>query len=217
MFLPQAAIFDLDGTLFDSMGVWKQIDTDFLAARGHQVTKDYTDAIKCMSWEEGARYTIERYGLRETPQQVIDTWFSMSEEYYRSKIPMKPFAREYLCYLHEHGVPMAVATSMEPQHNIDVVLSANDLKPFFKNITVATDVTRGKGFPDIYLLAAERMGVRPENCAVFEDILTALRGAAKGGFQTVGIFDPLSESEWPDIVKEATIAVKSWEDLKNFS
>ena len=110
MFLPKAAIFDLDGTLLDSMWCWRKIDADFLASRGHIVTPDYTDAIKCMGWDEGARYTIDRYGLSETPEQVIDAWFDLSEEYYRTKIPMKPYAKEYLTFLHEHHVPMAIAT-----------------------------------------------------------------------------------------------------------
>ena len=213
MFLPKAAIFDLDGTLFDSMSVWKKIDTEFLAARGHVATQDYTDAIKCMGWDEGARYTIDRYGLTETPEEVIAAWFEMSEDYYRTKIPMKPFSKEYLFFLHEHGVPMAVATSMEPKHNIDVVIDANGLRPLFQNITLNSEVSRGKGFPDIYLLAASRLGVDPSECAVFEDILAAVRGAKKGGFQTVAIFDELSSGEWSDMQKEADIAVRSWKDL----
>lgn len=213
MFLPKAAIFDLDGTLLDSMWVWRQIDADFLTAHGHQITPDYTDAIKCMGWEEGARYTIDRYGLSATPKQVIEEWFDMCADYYRTKITMKPFAREYLAFLHEHGAPMAIATSMEPQHNIDIILDKYELRPFFQNVTVSTEVTRGKGFPDIYLLAASRLGVEPSDCAVFEDILGAIRGAAKGGFQTVGIYDTVSEGDWMDIKEEADIAVRSWRDL----
>jgi len=213
MFLPKAAIFDLDGTLLDSMWVWKKIDAQFLADRGFEVTQDYTDAIKAMGWEEGARYTIDRYGLSETPKQVIDTWFDMSEEYYRFHIPMKAGAKEYLSLLHEKGVPMAVATSMEPQKNIDIVLRANGIADYFQNITMSTEVTRGKGFPDIYLLAASRLGADPADCAVFEDILAAIRGAGNGGFQTVGIYDDISEGEWPLIEKEATLAVRNWQEL----
>ena len=137
----------------------------------------------------------------------------MCADYYRTKITMKPFAREYLSFLHEHGVPMAIATSMEPQHNIDIILDKYELRPFFQNVTVSTEVTRGKGFPDIYLLAASRLGVEPSDCAVFEDILGAIRGAAKGGFQTVGIYDTVSEGDWMDIKEEADIAVRSWRDL----
>ena len=213
MFLPQAAIFDLDGTLFDSMWIWKQLDADFLAAHGQVITPDYTDAIKSMTWDEGAHYTIERYGLSRTPEEVIQIWFDMSEDYYRTKVKMKPYAKEYLAFLHEHGVPMAIATSMEPQHNIDVVLDANNLRPYFQNITVATDVSRGKGFPDIYLLAASRLGIEPARCAVYEDILAAMRGAKAGGFQTVGIYDSVSEGDWENIQKEADVAVRSWKDL----
>lgn len=213
MFLPQGAIFDLDGTLFDSMWLWKKVDEDFLAAHGQKMTPDYTDAIKSMTWEEGARYTIDRYGLKRTPQEVIDIWFDMSADFYRTQVKMKPYAKEYLQFLHEHGVPMAIATSMEPQHNIDIVLDANGLRPYFQNITVATEVTRGKGFPDIYLLAASRLGIDPEKCAVYEDILAAVRGAATGGFQTVGIYDEISDGDWENMKKEADVAVRSWKEL----
>ena len=191
MFLPQAAIFDMDGTLLDSMWVWRQIDADFLAAHGHLITPDYTDAIKCMGWEEGARYTIDRYGLDQTPQQVIEEWFDMCADYYRTRIDLKPYAREYLSFLHEHGIPMAIATSMEPQHNIDIVLDRFDMRSFFQNITVSTEVSRGKGFPDI----------------------GAIRGAKAGAFQTVGIYDTVSEGDWEDIKNEADVAVRSWKDL----
>ncbi|MBR3057676.1 MAG: HAD family phosphatase [Clostridiales bacterium] len=213
MFLPKAAIFDLDGTLFDSMGIWKSIDAEFLRRRGHVCTHDYTDAIKAMGWQEGAEYTIARYGLSETPEEVIQAWFDMSEDFYMHKVPMKPFAKEYLLALREKGVPLAVATSMEPQANIGNVLRAHGISEFFQNVTVATEVTRGKGYPDIYALAASRLGVSPSDCAVFEDILVAIRGASAGGFQTVGIFDPVSEGDWPAICAESTLAVRSWEEL----
>lgn len=213
MFTPSGAIFDLDGTLFDSMWIWKKLDAEFLARHGHIATPDYTDAIKAMGWAEGAQYTIDRYHLPLTTEEVIQMWFDMSEEYYRTKVKMKPYAKEYLLALHEAGIPLAVATAMEPQTNIDVVLSANGLTGLFQNITVGTDVARGKGHADIYLLAAERMGIPPSECAVYEDLLTAIRGAAKGGFQTVAIFDSISENEWPDMEIEATRAVRSWKEL----
>ena len=108
---------------------------------------------------------------------------------------------------------MAVATSMEPKKNIDVVIDSNGLRGYFQNITLNNEVSRGKGFPDIFLLAASRLGVDPSECAVFEDILAAVRGAKAGGFQTVGIFDELSAADWPDMQKEATIAASSWKDL----
>ena len=213
MFTPKAAIFDLDGTLLDSMGIWKQIDEEFLRRRGRICTPEYSNTLKSMGWMEGAVYTIEHYHLSETPQEVIQAWFQMSEEFYTHEVQMKPYAKEYLLALKEKGIPLAVATSMEPQTNIEKSLRAHGLESFFSNITLSTDVSRGKGFPDIYLLAAQRLGVEPSECAVFEDILTGIRGAKKGGFQTVGIFDALSENDWPQICEESTLAVRSWQEL----
>ena len=208
---------DLDGTLLDSMQIWQKIDSEFLKRRGHICTPDYTDAIKSMSWQEGAEYTISRYGLPETPEQVIDAWFSMSHEFYMHEVQMKPYAKEYLLALHELGIPLAIATSMEPQENIEIVLRAHGILDLFRNITVTREVKRGKGFPDIYLLASERLGIEPSRCAVFEDILSALTGARQGGFLTVGIYDKLSEKDWPEIKKEATLAVTSFKELMDRS
>jgi len=213
MFIPKAAIFDLDGTLFDSMWIWKKIDEEFLRRRGITCTDDYSDALKSMGWQEGAEYTVGRYHLSETPEQVIEAWFDMSREFYAHRIQMKPFAKEYLRLLEEHHVPMAVATSMEPQENIAISLNAHGIASLFQNITLSTEVTRGKGFPDIYELAASRLGIAQSDCAVFEDILVGIRGAAKGGFQTVGIYDIVSDNNWTDIKKEATLAVRSWQEL----
>ncbi len=213
MFIPKAAIFDLDGTLLDSMWIWRLLDEEFLRRRGITCTQDYTDAIKGMGWLEGAEYTVSRYHLSETPEEVMNTWFAMSADFYTHRVKMKPYAKEYLQLLKEKHVPMAIATSMEPQANIGLVLSAHGITSLFQNITLSTEVSRGKGFPDIYELAASRLGIPPSDCTVFEDILVAIRGASSGGFQTVGIFDSVSENDWSQIQKEATRTVRSWQEL----
>lgn len=213
MFLPKAAIFDLDGTLLDSMWIWEKLDAKFLEMHGITVTPDYTDAIKSMTWEDGARYTIDRYGLSETPQQVIDAWLDLAKEAYMHEVELKKGAREYLELLSSHHVPMAVATSMYPKENIGLILEHNGILQYFQNITHSSEVTKDKSHPDIYLLAAERLSAEPSSCAVFEDILPAIQGALKGGFQTVAIFDSVSRNDWEEIQKTATKAVMSFEDL----
>lgn len=212
-FLPQAAIFDLDGTLLDSMWVWKKVDADFLASFGFPVTPDYTHAIKAMTWEDGARYTIERYHLPKTPQEVIEMWMDMSRNAYRDDVKLKPGAKAYLDFLHQQNIPMVIATSMCPMECIDLVLTSNGVRDYFQNITHSSEVTCNKSQPDIYLLTAERLGVPPENCTVFEDILPAIQGAKAGAFQVVGIYDSTSENDWEQITSTADLAVRSWNDL----
>lgn len=213
IYTPQAAIFDLDGTILDSMWVWKKIDADFLASFGYPITQDYTDAMKAMTWEDGARYTIDRYHLPKTPEEVFQIWMDMSHDCYRTKVTLKSGAKAYLDELHAQGVPMAIATSMCPMENIELVLSANGIRDYFQNITHSSEVTKNKSHPDIYLLAAERLGVKPQDTAVFEDILPAIQGAKAGGFQTVAIYDDISENDWEQITSIATHAVRSWHEL----
>lgn len=112
--MPKAAIFDLDGTLLDSMGVWDQIDMDFLARRGFEVPADYVPTISAMPFEQVAAYTIERFRLNETPEAVMAEWDDMAHEAYATMVEAKPGAVEYLTYLHDAGVKLGVATSLTP-------------------------------------------------------------------------------------------------------
>ena len=142
----EGVIFDLDGTLLDSTWVWSQIDTDFLKKRGFEVPKDYSTAIMAMGFEEVAKYTIKRFLLQETKEDVMAEW--------------------------------------------DACLKNLGIYDWFHSFTETGDVKRGKEFPDVYLKAAEKMGANPGNCFVFEDILPAVLGAKKGGFQTVLVREP---------------------------
>ena len=213
MYIPKAAIFDLDGTLLDSMWMWKKCDERFLEERGHKCTKDYTDAVKSMGWQDGAEYTIARYGLDETPEEVIEAWFQLSRDFYDNEVKLKPFARDYLMMLKEQGVPMAIATSMEPRSFIEHVLETHGIADLFKAVLHSADFPGGKNSEYVYLAAAEAVGTKPENCAVFEDVLTAIRGARKGGFNVVAIYDSISAHDWPVMSEEATLAVKGWDEL----
>ena len=92
----KGAIFDLDGTLLDSMGVWRKIDEDFLGKRGYLVPEDYLKAITSMNFKGAADYTIERFGLNEHPEDIMEEWFAMAIAAYTYHVQLKPYVREYL-------------------------------------------------------------------------------------------------------------------------
>ena len=108
----KGAVFDLDGTLLDSMEVWKNIDIEFLSKRGLQVPKDYSDEILAMSFRETAEYTIARFGLREQPDDVMHEWNQMAIEAYGHHVQLKPGAKEYLLKLKSRGIRLGVCTAL---------------------------------------------------------------------------------------------------------
>ncbi len=208
----KGAIFDLDGTLLDSMWVWRQIDRDFLARRGLTVPEDYMEKITALCFRDAAAYTIERFGLQEKPEALIAEWMEMAKEAYAKKVSVKPGVKEYLRQLQKRGIRIAAATSGDPALFIPC-LKNNGIYDYFEALATVAEVKRGKDFPDVYELAAERLGLLPEECMVFEDIYTGILGASKGGFSTTGILDQESSFDWEKIRKSADHVIISFEEL----
>lgn len=182
----KGVIFDLDGTLLDSTWVWKQVDVEFLGRYGHDVPEDYSDAIKAMGFEQVANYTIGRFGLPLTPGEVMAEWNAMAIRAYSEKVKVRQGTRELLLWLQEQGIPAGVATSNTAML-FEPCLRHNGIYELFHSFTEGSEVDRGKEFPDIYIKEADKLGCEPSSCVVFEDIIPALKGAADGGFITVGV------------------------------
>ncbi len=210
----KGAIFDLDGTLLDSMWVWHEVDRRFLNTRGHEVPTDYMDAINHMTLNETANYTIERFKLSDSPQALIDEWISLAKSAYESEVKLKPNVREYLQRLASRGVSIGIATALSGEL-AELVLSNCGVLHYFRNITNVSEVSRGKSFPDVYLKSAKKMNLNPSDCVVFEDILQGLTSAKAGGFMTVGVFDSSSMSSIEDIKNVSNIYINDFAELMN--
>lgn len=182
----KGAIFDLDGTLFDSTWVWKQIDKEFLGKYGHPVPEDYSDAIKAMGFEQVANYTIDRFRLPMTAEEVMAEWNTMAIRAYSEQVKLRRGVRELLAWLEAQGIPAGVATSNTAML-FEPCLKHNGIYELFHSFTEGNEVDRGKEFPDIYIKAADKLGCEPSSCVVFEDIIPALKGAKSGGFLTIGV------------------------------
>ncbi|PJM73148.1 beta-phosphoglucomutase [Bifidobacterium primatium] len=199
----KGAIFDLDGTLLDSMHVWTDVDNEFLHARGFDVPRDYADSIAHMSFDECARYTIERFGLPDTPEELMDEWNRMAFEAYSTTVPLKPHAGKYLRHLRNTGARLAVATSLPPDFR-EPVLRRLGVFDLFDALCSVDDVGHvSKDRPDVYLYAAERIGVKPGDCTVFEDILVGIRAVKSVGMTAWAMYDASSRSHWPQICEAA--------------
>lgn len=183
----KGAIFDLDGTLFDSLWAWEEIDKRFLSKRGHDVPPDYSKAISALSYRDSAVYTIKRFNLSDTPDALMKEWMDMSREMYAIEIKLKKDAKQFLLALKSKGIRLAVATS-STRELYEPALKNNGIYELF-DVVVDTTGIRGKDFPDVYLAAAIKMGLGPGESVVFEDLPVAISIAKSAGFRTVGIVD----------------------------
>lgn len=208
----KGAIFDLDGTLLDSMGVWRRIDEDFLGKRGIRVPDDYLKAITAKNFKDAADYTIERFGLKESADAIMTEWFDMAIDAYTNDVTLKPFVKEYMQMLRENGIKIAAATSSDARL-FEPCLKHHGIYEWFDAFSVTAEVKRGKGYPDVYENAAEKLGLKAADCVVYEDILKGVEGAKLGGFYVIGVEDVHSSYEKEEIQKEADRYITTFEEL----
>ena len=189
-----AAIFDLDGTLVDSMWVWEKIDIEFLKAREIQTPKNLMSEICHLTFEQTANCFKSRFNLLESTQEIMDEWNAMAYDHYKNDVKLKPGAKELLLTLKKLNIKIALATS-NCRQLLEITLKSNGIFDLFDIISTTDEVSRGKDFPDIYLLSAKKLNVAPNECIVFEDILKAVYGAKLAGMHVVGVKDHFSQSE----------------------
>lgn len=198
----KAAIFDMDGTLVDSMWIWEKIDETFLQKRNIPLPHNLKDEIEKFSFEETAYYFKSTFNLDESIEEIMQEWHDIAFDYYKTKVTLKSGAKRFLLLLKSMGIKIALATS-NSKELLETALKANNIYEYFDVITRTDEVDRGKNFPDVYLLTAKRLNIPPEHCIVFEDILAAVQGAKLAGMKVVGVFDAYSEHQKNDIMKIA--------------
>ena len=194
----EAAIFDLDGTLLNSMHVWEQIDIEFLQKRGLPVPADYVVEICARSFEEAAQYTIELFGLPETIDDIIKEWNVMAAYEYAYNVKIQSYAMDYLLQLKSRGIKLAVATGL-PKELFIPCLKNNSVLHLFDVLCSTDEVRHGKECPDVFELAAKRMRVVPERCIVFDDVLPAIKSAKMANMIACGIYDKYSAHNQTEI------------------
>ena len=197
------AIFDLDGTLLDSLGVWDDVDEIFFSRRGISVPDDYQQAVSPMAFPDIARYTIDRFHLDDTPQAVMDEWNDLALDLYTTRVRLKPGARDYLAHLKATGARIGVASTLMPSLR-DPTLDHLGLADAFDAVCGIEEVGGlNKDHPDLYLRVAAEMGVEPRRCTVFEDIVIGVRTARRIGMAAWAMLDDSSRSIWPQLKAEA--------------
>lgn len=187
----RAVIFDLDGTLVDSMWMWKQIDIEYLGRFGYPCPPMLQKEIEGMSFSETAAYFKAKFGLPDPVEQIKQDWTEMSIEKYRREVPLKKGADRLLQYLKQHGIKAGIATS-NGRMMVDAVLSSLQITPYFQVIATSCEVAAGKPAPDIYLKVAGDLGVTPACCMVFEDVPAGIQAGKAAGMEVCAVEDAFS-------------------------
>ena len=188
-----AVLFDLDGTLVDSMWMWEAIDVEYLGRYGLECPSDLQKAIEGMSFSETAVYFKERFNLPDSIEEIKQAWVEMSLEKYQKEVPVKPGVREFLEEISIRGIKAGIATS-NGREMVDAVLKSLGLEQYFQVVATACEVAAGKPAPDIYLEVARRLGAKPENCLVFEDVPAGIMAGKNAGMKVIAVEDDFSET-----------------------
>lgn len=189
----EAVIFDLDGTLVDSMGMWKEIDVDFLGRFGYTVPENLQKEIEGMSFSETAQYFQNRFSLPLILEEIKACWNEMAMEQYSKKIRLKPGAEDFLGYLKNNRIKTGIATS-NSRELVEAVIGANGVRALFNEIVVGCQVPKGKPSPDVYLFTAEKLSVSPEHCLVLEDLPAGILAGKRAGMTVWAVDDVYSRS-----------------------
>jgi len=187
----KAVIFDLDGTLIDSMWIWKEIDIEYLGKRGIAVPDNLQKDIEGMSFTETAMYFKKTFNLSETIDEIKTEWNEMAYDFYKNKIMLKDGVKEFIRYLKSKDIKLGIGTSNSKELATEA-LKRHNIINYFDAIRTSCEVKKGKPFPDVFLKVAEDLKVKPEECLVFEDTYAGVLAAKRAGMKVIAIYDELS-------------------------
>lgn len=188
------AIFDLDGTILNSMDIWEDINAEFLARRGLDVPENYCAEICSRSFAEAAQYTIDLFHLSDSVEAIVKEWDVMAEHQYQHNVKLMPYTLDYILRLKGLGVKIAVATGL-PKRLYKPCLINNNAYDLLDFHCSTEDAGRGKQHADIYWYVSEHLQVSPKDCIVFEDVLAAVKSAKSTGMTVYGVHDRYSKKD----------------------
>lgn len=209
------AIFDLDGTLIDSMSMWDTIAEDYLKKQGIQPNADVREAVRAMSIQQVCEHFCSEYGLALGPEEITSGINSMVEDFYFHRAPLKDGVKEMLENLKNRGVKMCVATATD-RYLVEAALRLNNITQYFERIFTCTEACAGKDQPDIFLQALDFLGTDKKETLVFEDALYAIKTAKAAGFTVVALYDESASQQQNEIKKLADFYFKSFIEWNEF-
>lgn len=213
-----AVIFDMDGTLVNSMWMWKEIDIEYLKRYGITTPQNpkqleiIQKEIEGMSFTETAIYFKERFAITDSLEKIKQDWNQMAYEIYCTKVPYKKGALKFLEHCKANGKKLGVATS-NSRELVDAVGKVLHFDQYFDCIMTSCEAKRGKPAPDVYLAVAERLGVEPSRCLVFEDLPAGIKAGNAAGMTVIAIEDDYSKDMKQEKTELAEYFINDYEEL----
>ncbi len=210
----KAVIFDLDGSLVDSMWMWRDIDIEYLGKFGIPLPEDLQQKIEGKSFSETAIYFKENFPIPDSIEQMKADWNRMAWDKYLNEVPLKEGAHEFLTGCQERGILLGIATS-NSRELVENIADVHGLHNFFDCIMTGCEVTHGKPAPDIYLKVAEVLNVDPSHCLVFEDIIPGIAAGLRAGMRVCAVEDEYSKDCREEKIALADHYITSFRGLWN--
>lgn len=195
-------IFDMDGTLLDSMGMWENLGSIYLTKKGIVPPQDLKEVIENKTLEEAAEYFIAKLGIEGTVKEVVQEILSLIRDKYYNELQLKPGVKKYVLSEYEKGSNMCILTTSDRELAI-AAMERTGIGVCFKEIFTAETLGLSKRGPEIFLKTCELMGFEPSNTVVYEDALYAVKAAKAAGCHVVAVYDHMNRNDWDEIKKLA--------------
>ena len=210
----KGAIFDMDGTLLDSMMIWDSIVEEYIESIGFTPDPDLRVKVNNMSLLQAAEFIKEEFSLTSSVSDMIADVNKIAERHYINDVAIKAGLMNLLDYLEKNNVKMCIATATD-QYLVKKILDKCGISKYFSNIFTCTDVGYGKNNPYIYRKALESLNVPKEKTVVFEDAWYAVKTAKKDGFFVAAVYDEY-EKYHKEVEETADFVISDYNDLKDF-
>ncbi len=205
-------IFDLDGTITDTNGLWLKVDEAFLARRGLAHTPEYQRTVEHSIFPVAAQFTKDHYQLPESPEDIMAEWEALAGQHYRETAALKPGAEPFLRQCAGEGRPMAIFTACRPAL-CRAVLERSGLLELFSHIVFAEEIGLEKRDPRCFVRLSELIGAPLEQCVLFDDSPDNCATAARAGMDVVGVYDDYYADRQDELRAVCRRYVRSLEEL----
>lgn len=210
-----AVIFDMDGTLVDSMWIWTAVDKEYLKKYNLNQPKHFHEAMEGKSYTEVAQLFLDFFPeLPCTIEDVKKEWMDMTYEKYTTKVRLKEGVYELIMKLRDRGIKFGIATS-NARELVDATLQALRITDLFDSVHTSCEVAAGKPSPDVYLLVAKDLGIQPEKCLVFEDVPMGILAGKNAGMRVCGVDDEFSRPLETRKKELADYYIHNYYDIQN--
>lgn len=204
------ALFDMDGTMTDSMPYWENVGAEYIRSKGMEPKPGLWETLSTRPYPEAALFVKEDYGIMDAPENFASEINRLMKLHYQYDIPLKPGVREYLKYLHENGIKLGVC-SATAVHLVEMTLSRLDVLQYFDSITSCEEAGgMSKTEPDVFLLAMKRLGAEPEETVMYEDAPFGIKTAKKTGMIVCRVFDHSYQDAFDEAKKYYDCFVKDF-------